>query len=105
MVKGSSFCYGEKEKERFNRILGYYVGSHNFHNFTTRTKAEDPSARRYIVSFEAKTTVNVEGIEFVKCEVVGQSFMLHQIRKMIGVAVAIMRNCAPESLIQTALQK
>ncbi|KAH8509665.1 hypothetical protein Peur_051458 [Populus x canadensis] len=104
-IKGSGFCYGEKEKERFNRILNYYLGSHNFHNFTTRTKAEDPSAQRYIISFDAKTTVTVEGIEFVKCEVVGQSFMLHQIRKMIGVAVAIMRNCAPESLIQTALQK
>ncbi|KDP36857.1 hypothetical protein JCGZ_08148 [Jatropha curcas] len=105
VMEGSVFCYGEKEKERFNRILSYYVGSHNFHNFTTRTKAEDPAARRYIISFDAKTTVTVEGIEFVKCEVVGQSFMLHQIRKMIGVAVAIMRNCAPESLISTALQK
>ncbi|KAJ9165903.1 hypothetical protein P3X46_020718 [Hevea brasiliensis] len=102
---GSGFCYGQNEKERFNRILKYYVGSHNFHNFTTRTKAEDPSARRYIISFDAKTTVTVEGIEFVKCEVVGQSFMLHQIRKMIGLAVAVVRNCAPDSLISTALQK
>ncbi|XP_050222172.1 uncharacterized protein LOC126672263 [Mercurialis annua] len=104
-VKASEFCYGEDEKERFNRILGYYVGSHNFHNFTTRIKAEDPSAQRYIISFEANTTVTVEGMEFVKCEVIGQSFMLHQIRKMIGLAVAIARNCAPESLISTALQK
>ncbi|KAJ4837243.1 hypothetical protein Tsubulata_045751, partial [Turnera subulata] len=94
-VKRSNFCYGEKEKERFNRILSYYVGSHNFHNFTTRTNAEDPAARRYIVSFDANVVVTVEGIEFVKCE----------IRKMMGVAVAIMRNCAPELLIQTALQK
>ncbi|XP_002510619.2 tRNA pseudouridine synthase A [Ricinus communis] len=105
VMKGSEFCYGEEEKEKFNRILKYYVGSHNFHNFTTRTKAEDPSAQRYIISFDARTTVTVEGIEFVKCEVIGQSFMLHQIRKMIGLAVAIMRNCAPESLISTALQK
>ncbi|KAK0576748.1 hypothetical protein LWI29_022692 [Acer saccharum] len=103
--KGSEFCYCEKEKERFNRILKHYVGSHNFHNFTTRTKAEDPAAQRYIISFDANTVVNVEGIEFVKCEVVGQSFMLHQIRKLIGLAVAVMRNCAPESLIETALQK
>lgn len=100
-----SFKYGEEEKARFNRILKHYVGTHNFHNFTTRTKAEDPAARRFIVSFDAATTVVVEGIEFVKCEVVGQSFMLHQIRKMMGLAVAIMRNCAPESLIEKALQK
>lgn len=103
--KRSEFCYGEKERERFNRILKYYVGTHNFHNFTTRTKAEDPAAKRFIISFDANTTITVEGMEFVKCEVVGQSFMLHQIRKMIGVAVAIMRNCAPESLIDKALQR
>ncbi|PIM98905.1 Pseudouridylate synthase [Handroanthus impetiginosus] len=101
----SEFRYGEEVKERFNRILKYYEGTHNFHNFTTRTKAEDPAARRYILSFNANTVVNVDGIDFVKCEVVGQSFMLHQIRKMIGLAVAIMRNCAPESLIQTAFDQ
>lgn len=104
-AKASVFCYGEKEKERFNRILKIYEGTHNFHNFTTRIKAGDPSANRFIISFDANTTVSVDGIEFVKCEVVGQSFMLHQIRKMVGLAVAIMRNCAPESLIEKALQK
>lgn len=104
-AKEDRFCYGEKEKERFNRILKHYTGTHNFHNFTTRTKAEDPSAIRYIISFHANTTVMVDGVEFVKCEVVGQSFMLHQIRKMMGLAVAVMRNLSPESLIETALQK
>ncbi|KAG2698237.1 hypothetical protein I3760_07G141200 [Carya illinoinensis] len=104
-AKGGGFFYGEKERENFNRILKYYVGTHNFHNFTTRTKAEDPAAQRFIVSFNANATVTVQGMEFVKCEVVGQSFMLHQIRKMIGLAVAIMRDCAPESLIEKALQK
>nr|KYP72544.1 tRNA pseudouridine synthase 1 [Cajanus cajan] len=104
-TNGSGFCYGEKERERFNKILKYFVGTHNFHNFTTRTKAEDPAARRYIISFNANITLVVEGMEFVKCEVVGQSFMLHQIRKMIGLAVAIMRNCAPESLIDKAFQQ
>lgn len=104
-AKKSVFTYGEKERERFNKILKYYVGTHNFHNFTTRIKPEDPSAHRFIISFDASTTVVVDGMEFVKCEIVGQSFMLHQIRKMMGLAVAIMRNCAPESLIDKALQK
>ncbi|XP_019190039.1 PREDICTED: tRNA pseudouridine synthase A, mitochondrial isoform X2 [Ipomoea nil] len=105
IVPNKIFSYGDEEKDRFNRILKYYEGTHNFHNFTTRTKAEDPAAKRYIISFTANTVVEVEGINFVKCEVVGQSFMLHQIRKMIGLAVAIMRNYAPESLIQTAFSK
>ncbi|KAI3994601.1 hypothetical protein MKX01_028345 [Papaver californicum] len=103
--KESAFSYGEKEKEKFNRILSRYVGTHNFHNFTTRTKAEDPAAKRFIISFDANTVVNVEGMDFVKCEVVGQSFMLHQIRKMVGLAVAVMRTGVPESLIDVALQK
>ncbi|KAL1542854.1 tRNA pseudouridine(38-40) synthase [Salvia divinorum] len=101
----SEFCYGEAEKERFNRILKSYEGTHNFHNFTTRTKAEDPAAKRYILSFNGKTVLNIGGMDFIKCEVVGQSFMLHQIRKMIGLAVAIMRNCSPESLIEKAFEQ
>ncbi|XP_075520591.1 uncharacterized protein LOC142553924 [Primulina tabacum] len=101
----SEFCYGEEVKERFNRILKNYEGTHNFHNFTSRIKAEDPSAKRYIMSFTADTTLNIDGIEFVKCEVVGQSFMLHQIRKMIGLAVVIMRNLTPVSLFETVFEQ
>ncbi|KNA14783.1 hypothetical protein SOVF_104360 [Spinacia oleracea] len=104
-VNASEFKYGEEERKRFNRILKYYEGTHNFHNFTTRTKAEDPSAKRYIVSFEANTTLTIEGIEFVKCEVVGQSFMLHQIRKLIGMAVSVMRDFVPESIYERAFDQ
>ncbi|XP_078448213.1 uncharacterized protein LOC144716836 isoform X2 [Wolffia australiana] len=100
-----AFQFGDEERSRFNRILGGYVGTHNFHNFTTRTKAEDPAARRFIVSFAAGPVVRIKDTEFIRCEVVGQSFMLHQIRKMIGLAVAVMRNLAAESVMQTALRK
>uniref|UniRef100_A0A803LK67 Pseudouridine synthase I TruA alpha/beta domain-containing protein n=2 Tax=Chenopodium quinoa TaxID=63459 RepID=A0A803LK67_CHEQI len=103
--KKSEFKYGEEERKRFNRILEYYEGTHNFHNFTTRIKPEDPSAKRYIVSFEANTTVTIDGIEFVKCEVIGQSFMLHQIRKLIGMAVSVMRGFVPESIFDRAFDQ
>ncbi|KAG6480383.1 hypothetical protein ZIOFF_063883 [Zingiber officinale] len=100
----TKFCYDDEHKARFNRILQQYIGTHDFCNFTNR-RAEVPSTRRCIVSFHANTVVCIDGIEFVKCEVVGQSFMLHQIRKMIGLAVAVMRNCAPESIIGVALKE
>lgn len=101
----STFSYTDEVKERFNKILKYYVGTHNFHNFTTRTKAEDPAAKRFIICFGADRVVSLDGIDFIRCEVVGQSFMLHQIRKMIGLAVAVMRNCAPESIYDVAFRK
>ncbi|KAK3154862.1 hypothetical protein QOZ80_2BG0195990 [Eleusine coracana subsp. coracana] len=103
--KKSDFSYTDEVKERFNRILKFYVGTHNFHNFTTRTKAEDPAAKRFIISFDANRVVSLDGIDFIRCEVIGQSFMLHQIRKMIGLAVAVMRNCAPESIYDVAFRK
>ncbi|KAF7079743.1 hypothetical protein CFC21_083939 [Triticum aestivum] len=101
----NTFAYTDEVKEKFNRILKHYVGTRNFHNFTTRTKAEDPAAKRYIISFTANSVVSLDGIDFVRCEVVGQSFMLHQIRKMVGLAVAVMRNCAPESIYDVAFRK
>ncbi|KAF0934780.1 hypothetical protein E2562_028635 [Oryza meyeriana var. granulata] len=101
----STFSYTDEVKERFNRILKKYVGTRNFHNFTTRTKAEDPAAKRFIISFSADRVVSLDGIDFIRCEVVGQSFMLHQIRKMVGLAVAVMRNSAPESIYDVAFRK
>lgn len=99
------FHFGEAERTRLNKILNQYVGTHNFHNFTTRVKSEDPSAKRYIVSFEAVDVFTVGNTEFVKCVVIGQSFMLHQIRKMIGLAIAIFRGCTPASMLDTALRR
>ncbi|XP_024375810.1 uncharacterized protein [Physcomitrium patens] len=98
------FVFDDAKLERLNEILGKYVGTRNYHNFTARIKPEDPSAKRYIISFTAGKVIEVQGMQFVPCTVVGQSFMLHQIRKMIGTAIAIMRGCVPDSIIDFALQ-
>lgn len=45
----------------------------------------------------------LQGQTWVRMVVTGQSFMLHQIRKMVGVAIAIMRGVAPRNAIQLAL--
>lgn len=99
------YIFDEAKLQQLNKILSRYNGTHNFHNFTARTKPEDPSAKRYIISFEAGEAIEVQGVQFVPCTVIGQSFMLHQIRKMIGTAIAIMRGCVPETIIDFALRR
>lgn len=47
-------------------------------------KYDDPSAKRYIMSFSVGEPFLCSDLEFVSLKVEGQSFMLHQIRKMIG---------------------
>ncbi|XP_062232790.1 uncharacterized protein LOC133930107 [Phragmites australis] len=89
--KKSIFSYTDVVKERFNKIFKYYVGTHNLHNFTTRIKVEGPAANRFIISFGADRVVSLNRIDFVRCEVVSQSFMLHKIWKMIGLAVAVIK--------------
>ena len=37
---------------RVDRLLQCYIGTHNFHNFTSGKKFEEASSKRYIISFE-----------------------------------------------------
>lgn len=47
----------------------------------------------------------LQGQQWVRMVVLGQSFMLHQIRKLVGTAVAVMRGDAPPECIPLALKQ
>ena len=87
----SKFEFTEEMRRRVNEVLQNYCGTHNFHNYTVKVKPTDPQAKRYILSFDCSAPFEVDGEQFVRCQVVGQSFMLHQIRKLIGTMLAVMR--------------
>ncbi|XP_054075849.1 pseudouridylate synthase 1 homolog isoform X2 [Rissa tridactyla] len=86
--------------EKVNKLLACYKGTHNFHNFTSQKGPRDPSAKRYIMEMYCGEPFVRENIEFAVIKVKGQSFMMHQIRKMIGLVIAIVKGYAAESIIE-----
>ncbi|CAB1446070.1 unnamed protein product [Pleuronectes platessa] len=83
-----------------NRLFALYKGTHNFHNFTSQKAPSDPSARRYITEMTCGEPFIRSGSEFAEITVRGQSFMMHQIRKMIGLVIAIVKGYADEEVIE-----
>lgn len=91
--------------DKANEVLKLYEGTKSFHNFTAKKGFNDPSAKRVIFSFTCGEPFILKDIEFVTLKVKGQSFMLHQIRKMVGLALAIIRGLADPSTIELATKK
>lgn len=85
---------------KVNETLQHFVGTHNFHNFTSRKGSDDPSANRYIYDFLCGEPFIIDDVEFCVITVKGQSFMLHQIRKMIGLTLAVVRGITPADTIE-----
>ena len=99
----SRFRLSADTLELLRACLAKYQGTHRFHNFTSGKTAKDASSKRYIISFTSSDPFVAQGIEWVRLTVVGQSFMLHQIRKMVGLVVSVVRNGDDVVLMNQAL--
>ncbi|XP_058060493.1 pseudouridylate synthase 1 homolog [Anopheles bellator] len=90
--------------QRVNEVLALYVGTKNFHNFTSRKEFIDPSVKRFIMQFECEAPFVPNGTtsEFATIRIKGQSFMLHQIRKMVGLTLAVVRGLSGADTIERA---
>ena len=105
MLTVPSYRIKAAEIQRVNEILKLMHGTHNFHNFTSGKGADEASAQRYILEFKAEQPFVKKGHEFIVLSVKGQSFMLHQIRKMIGLCIAICRGFCGEDVIERSWAK
>lgn len=101
---GENFLIDKAQVIEFNEILALYHGTHNYHNFTSQRDASDASSQRYIITMESSEPFMKGDVEWIVVRVKGQSFMLHQIRKMVGLAIAIMRGLATVETLKTAFQ-
>ncbi|CAH8565637.1 unnamed protein product [Schistosoma bovis] len=88
-----------------NRLLEKYMGTHNFYNFTSGRLATDSSCNRYIISAKCMPTFLLGEHQYTIIRITGQSFMLHQIRKMIGLALAVLRGYATEAVFDIVFSK
>ncbi|KAI9723372.1 MAG: hypothetical protein M1812_001256 [Candelaria pacifica] len=83
--------------------LDQYIGTRNFHNYTVNKAFRDPSAKRVIKSFKVSPTpIIINDTEWLSLKVHGQSFMMHQIRKMVSMAALVVRcGCPLNRIIET----
>ena len=79
-------CLPVNAIERLNEIFSVFVGTHSFHNFTSGMKSDDPSCKRHILFARVEPVAELDG-RYIKLVIEGQSFLLNQIRKIVGCAV------------------
>ncbi|KAK0525236.1 tRNA pseudouridine synthase 1 [Tilletia horrida] len=84
---------------RVRETFQQYLGSHNFHNFTVGKEFRERSAVRFMKELTISEPKLINETEWVSIKIHGQSFMLHQIRKMVGLIVLIGRTATPASLV------
>ena len=80
--------------ELLSTALKLYEGTRSYHNFTSGKTINDSQSRRYIIKCDHGGPVisPINGGEWICVSIYGQSFLLNQIRKMIGFAIEIVRH-------------
>jgi tRNA pseudouridine38-40 synthase len=96
-----AYRIAEKRRLRVQEALNAYLGTKNFHNYTVQKTFSDPSAKRVIRSFNVgPEPIIINDTEWLSLKVHGQSFMMHQIRKMVAMAALVVRCGSPLSVMQ-----
>ncbi|TGJ70135.1 tRNA pseudouridine synthase 1 [Orbilia oligospora] len=97
-----SFRIPPARLERIRKAFELYEGNHSFHNFTIQKTFRDASAKRYIKTFKVSDPIIIDDSEWLSLKVHGQSFMMHQIRKMVGMVMLTIRYGCPIERITEA---
>lgn len=85
------FRISKEQLESLREFVRGYRGTKSFHNFTIGKSASDVSSRRHIFDVTVGDPFIKDDVEWVSIVFHGQSFMLHQIRKMVGLAILTLR--------------
>ncbi|VDN59177.1 unnamed protein product [Dracunculus medinensis] len=109
-LTSAAFRITDETINEISSVLQIFVGTHNFFNYTSKKQYDEKSCCRFIHSFKCgpkrlfRDEIRNEDVEFITIFIKGQSFMLHQIRKMIGMVIAVCRGFAYKSDIQKSFE-
>jgi tRNA pseudouridine38-40 synthase len=102
----NSYRATPQQLEKLKEALKSYEGTKSFHNFSKGIKPKEARAVRYVMSFDVDDPIVFEnGVEWIPTQVLGQSFLLHQVRKMVCMAIEVGRGVTPVETIARAFVK
>lgn len=101
IIAKKAYRISVSRRQRVQEALDCYIGTRNFHNYTIQKSFSDPSAKRVIRSFKVGVDpIIINDTEWLSLKVHGQSFMMHQIRKMVAMAALVVRCGTSKDIIR-----
>ncbi|EGR32098.1 tRNA pseudouridine synthase a, putative [Ichthyophthirius multifiliis] len=91
-------------QEKINQILKKFIGTKSYHNYTKQLKAGDSKCKRYIINMKGQIFEKNQE-KFVRFTFFGQSFIYHQIRKMIGMICMVFQKQLELDFIDKSFEK
>ncbi|KAJ3004995.1 tRNA pseudouridine synthase 1 [Thoreauomyces humboldtii] len=80
-------------------ILSIYNGTHNWHNYIPGAKYDDARCYMRIINIDCSEPEVHGGTEWVRVKVHAKAFAKHQIRKMLAMAIMVIRTNTPRSVV------
>ena len=88
------------------KALKCYEGTNPYQSFSKGIRPGEARAMRFIEYFRVEDPLILDdGTEWIPTQVLGQSFLIHQIRKMACMAMDVARGAVPFDTITRALSK
>ncbi|KAI8809179.1 pseudouridine synthase [Cladochytrium replicatum] len=98
-IRLRNYRLSERQFELLQHIVSLFRGTHNFHNYIPGAQYDDPRCYMRILNIECSRPEEHAGMEWVRIKVQAKAFARFQIRKMIALAVLVIRTNTPRAIV------